>query len=179
MGTCVSVQKSPSDSAGRVRWSICFKDESEAFSKKANVTGQYLDGEAAGGKEVFFDSHAWLDSDCEDFFSTNGDNTPSLRSSPVHQLSHGDQKKKLSELFCESFGSDKVDGSTSFRDGSEQETATPPPTIVKMSKSTNEAMLQRRKSSSRGVGRCLPGLIRSLSCSDWKKRLSPAHVAQG
>ncbi|KAI7736169.1 hypothetical protein M8C21_015646 [Ambrosia artemisiifolia] len=36
-------------------------------------------------EEVFFDSQAWLDSDCEDeFMSVNGDFTPSRGNTPVH-----------------------------------------------------------------------------------------------
>lgn len=40
----------------------------------------------AGSKEeTFFDSRAWLDSDCEDdFYSVNGDFTPSRGNTPVH-----------------------------------------------------------------------------------------------
>ncbi|CAA7400592.1 unnamed protein product [Spirodela intermedia] len=42
---------------------------------------------AEGNGEIFFDSRAWLDSDCEDdFFSINGDFTPSQGSTPNHQL---------------------------------------------------------------------------------------------
>ncbi|XP_020245221.1 uncharacterized protein At3g27210-like, partial [Asparagus officinalis] len=38
--------------------------------------------------EIFFDSKAWLDSDCEDdFFSVNGDLTPSRGSTPKHYFS--------------------------------------------------------------------------------------------
>nr|ACU14404.1 unknown [Glycine max] len=36
-------------------------------------------------EEAFFDSKAWLDSDCEDdFYSVNGDFTPSRGTTPVH-----------------------------------------------------------------------------------------------
>nr|XP_043632298.1 uncharacterized protein At3g27210-like [Erigeron canadensis] len=38
-----------------------------------------------GSKEMFFDSQAWLDSDCEsDFMSVNGEFTPSRGNTPVH-----------------------------------------------------------------------------------------------
>lgn len=38
--------------------------------------------------EAFFDSQAWLESDCEDdFFSVNGDFTPSRGSTPSNQIS--------------------------------------------------------------------------------------------
>lgn len=38
--------------------------------------------------EIFFDSKAWMDSDCEDdFYSVNGDLTPSRGSTPKHHFS--------------------------------------------------------------------------------------------
>ncbi|KAG6525671.1 hypothetical protein ZIOFF_015637 [Zingiber officinale] len=74
--------------------------------------------------EVFFDSCAWLDSDCEDFFSVNGEFTPQ-GSTPIHQLSvpmtpreFSDSKsepsptgrKKLGELFRETSQVESEDG---------------------------------------------------------------------
>ncbi|GAV87818.1 hypothetical protein CFOL_v3_31244 [Cephalotus follicularis] len=77
--------------------------------------------------EMFFESHPWLESDCEDYFSVNGDLTPSRVSSPIHPNSYIDAppldktlfvdnapisipepspttiKKQLIELFRESF----------------------------------------------------------------------------
>uniref|UniRef100_A0A5B6Z0Q3 Uncharacterized protein n=1 Tax=Davidia involucrata TaxID=16924 RepID=A0A5B6Z0Q3_DAVIN len=83
-------------------------------------------------EETFFDSQPWLESDCEDdFFSVNGDFTPSRGSTPVHQSfsmgtlrvnnalledktpgskpepSPTEKKKKLSELFRESLRGDQ------------------------------------------------------------------------
>ncbi|KAK4544639.1 hypothetical protein RGQ29_032994 [Quercus rubra] len=41
-------------------------------------------------EEIFFDSQPWLESDCEDdFYSVNGDFTPSRGNTPVHHLSIG------------------------------------------------------------------------------------------
>ncbi|XP_022133665.1 uncharacterized protein At3g27210 isoform X2 [Momordica charantia] len=79
-------------------------------------------------EEAFFDSRAWLDSDCDDFFSVKGDFTPSCGSTPLHhrfpaetpRASGGDdqlptvkspplpakRRKKLVELFRESLGGD-------------------------------------------------------------------------
>ncbi|XP_050382646.1 uncharacterized protein At3g27210 isoform X2 [Argentina anserina] len=74
-----------------------------------------------GSKEdAFFDTKPWLDSDCEDdFYSVNGDFTPSRGNTPVHhKFSHVnktpipvsipapspiEKKKKLADLFRESF----------------------------------------------------------------------------
>lgn len=75
-------------------------------------------------EEAFFDSKAWIDSDCEDdFYSVNGDFTPSRGNTPIHHNfgtpsvnktsslnrtssspseSSPDKKKKLLELFKDS-----------------------------------------------------------------------------
>ncbi|KAK6928508.1 hypothetical protein RJ641_007099 [Dillenia turbinata] len=90
-------------------------------------------------EETFFDSRAWLDSDCEDdFYSVNGDFTPSRGSTPLHpsrgntplhegisvpqvnkalleektpkskpETSPTEKKKKLAELFQDSFGNEE------------------------------------------------------------------------
>ncbi|TXG56076.1 hypothetical protein EZV62_017389 [Acer yangbiense] len=87
-------------------------------------------------EDLFFDSQPWLDSDCEDYFSVNGDLTPSCGNTPIHhkscidatdqpekilyidsasncipelEPSSTDVKKQLIELFQESFR----DGATS------------------------------------------------------------------
>ncbi|KAF1885739.1 hypothetical protein Lal_00002638 [Lupinus albus] len=77
-------------------------------------------------EEAFFDSKAWLDSDCDDdFYSVNGEFTPSRGTTPVHhtfvipllnknpyenvvpcsvpELSQTRKKKTLLDLFRESF----------------------------------------------------------------------------
>ncbi|KAK9061672.1 hypothetical protein SSX86_018855 [Deinandra increscens subsp. villosa] len=59
-------------------------------------------------EETFFDSQAWLDSDCEsDFMSVNGEFTPSRGNTPVHRNFSAatppiKKSKRLSELFSES-----------------------------------------------------------------------------
>lgn len=85
-------------------------------------------------EEIFFDSQPWLESDCEDdFYSVNGDFTPSRGNTPVHHnLSIGtpriniarfvdrmpgslpessptDKKKKLAELFRENSNHENED----------------------------------------------------------------------
>ncbi|GLU21838.1 hypothetical protein SLE2022_379510 [Rubroshorea leprosula] len=76
-----------------------------------------------GKADFFFDSQPCLDSDCEDFFSVNGDPTPPQDDTPMHpersiensvhdkargvddEPSPNDMKKQLIELFSESFNS--------------------------------------------------------------------------
>ncbi|CAK9326184.1 unnamed protein product [Citrullus colocynthis] len=81
-------------------------------------------------EEAFFDSRAWLDSDCEDFFSVKGDFTPSCGNTPLHHRFPAEtprtskvgtdnepstfnspplstkRRKKLGDLFRESLGDD-------------------------------------------------------------------------
>ncbi|KHN10814.1 Hypothetical protein glysoja_027427 [Glycine soja] len=79
-----------------------------------------------GKEESFFDSKAWLDSDCDDdFYSVKGEFTPSRGSTPVHHIflnkttpsepcsvpepSPTTQKKKLLDLFRESVRENQSD----------------------------------------------------------------------
>lgn len=146
MGACVSVHKDP-DSTMKFRLSFGSKTDNlvipspvknkplvnvnypiaEGGLKSQRSTSQVQQPTAArdfGSKEdAFFDSQPWLDSDCDDdFFSVNGDFTPSRGSTPVHHnfsaglpridKAHFDDKtpgsvpqpslkKSLSELFQE------------------------------------------------------------------------------
>ncbi|THG22835.1 hypothetical protein TEA_023148 [Camellia sinensis var. sinensis] len=102
-----------------------------------NLSNWTLEMILRGSKgETFFDSQPWLESDCEDdFFSVNGDFTPSRGNTPVHQSSSAgtpqgnsaffddkttsskpspspspsptDGKKKLAELFRDSLKGDQ------------------------------------------------------------------------
>ncbi|GLT63559.1 hypothetical protein SLA2020_361170 [Shorea laevis] len=142
MGLCVSVQKSSEPSPTKVGLSFGSKTEKHTIppspvkEKQANSNFSVKSQSPStvkdfGSKEdTFFDSQAWLDSDCEDdFYSVNGDFTPSRGSTPVHHsFSRGTtpvhqalvsrtpspipepsptgEKKKLLELFKESIGED-------------------------------------------------------------------------
>ncbi|XP_022928326.1 uncharacterized protein At3g27210-like [Cucurbita moschata] len=110
MGSCVSIHRN-SDSALKFRLSIGsktnemvippspIKDNNALISGAGGAGG--VDGEGGVGgvfvksqrspsqlgskDEAFFDSRGWLDSDCEDdFYSVNGDFTPSRGNTPVH-----------------------------------------------------------------------------------------------
>ncbi|XP_039123562.1 uncharacterized protein At3g27210-like [Dioscorea cayenensis subsp. rotundata] len=86
---------------------------------------------ASSKEEIFFDSHAFLDSDCEDdFCSVNGDFTPSHSSTPIIQIGNAEKstedfigdsfpdskfkpsltskKKKLADLLQDSFYADQI-----------------------------------------------------------------------
>ncbi|XP_042463930.1 uncharacterized protein At3g27210-like [Zingiber officinale] len=133
MGACSSVDRD-ADPCIRYRLAVSYKGRRISVSWPAKE--KPLDGEKPVGgygpevpahvvkDEVFFDSCAWLDSDCEDFFSVNGEFTPQ-GSTPIHQLSvpmtpreFSDSKsepsptgrKKLGELFRETSQVESEDG---------------------------------------------------------------------
>ncbi|CAK7327379.1 unnamed protein product [Dovyalis caffra] len=91
-------------------------------------------------EDMFFDSYPWLESDCEDYLSVDGDFTPSCGTTPIHQGSYietppceeslyiigsarsipepspADMKKQLIELFRENISNDLADENPSFQD---------------------------------------------------------------
>lgn len=100
MGTCASIDKNP-ESAVRFRLVVGTKKvcapppggrglAAGGFDQKGRLadTSPGFRSPGFGSKdETFFDSRAWLESDCEDdFFSVNGDFTPSRGSTPNHQI---------------------------------------------------------------------------------------------
>nr|XP_009381331.1 PREDICTED: uncharacterized protein At3g27210 isoform X1 [Musa acuminata subsp. malaccensis]XP_009381332.1 PREDICTED: uncharacterized protein At3g27210 isoform X1 [Musa acuminata subsp. malaccensis]XP_018675090.1 PREDICTED: uncharacterized protein At3g27210 isoform X1 [Musa acuminata subsp. malaccensis] len=143
MGACVSVQGDPDSAA---RWRLGMASKAKRFFVPSPAKEKAMKGEnpvarfdlksqdfAGSKEEIFFDSRAWLDSDCEDdFFSVNGEFTPSRGSTPNHQLSSPlthqfdsrfvfekfsdfksepspTGKKKLSELLHETSDSEQID----------------------------------------------------------------------
>ncbi|XP_015894365.1 uncharacterized protein At3g27210 isoform X2 [Ziziphus jujuba] len=115
-----SSQENPGDSQ---RAEFCFKLQSSSMPQTTSI------GEPSSKDEMFFDSHPWIESDCEDYYSIN-DNTPSCNKTPnckisltgtpqlgksccadvslnsIHKNTPTDVKKQLIELFKESFSSD-------------------------------------------------------------------------
>lgn len=96
-------------------------DDKPHWSPSQSVTTLSVtdSGDNDGKEEAYFDSKAWLDSDCDDdFYSVKGEFTPSRGTTPVHHIflnktpssdpssvpepSPTTQKKKLLELFRES-----------------------------------------------------------------------------
>ncbi|XWS40601.1 hypothetical protein CRYUN_Cryun17cG0009800 [Craigia yunnanensis] len=144
MGSCVSVHKRSQESAMELGLSFGSKTDkliippspvkekpaaNGDFTLKSQSPSTFKD---LGSKdETFFDSRAYLDSDCEDdFFSVNGDFTPSRGNTPVHhsfsmvtprvnkatvegspgsvsETSPTGKKKKLIELFRERIREDQ------------------------------------------------------------------------
>ncbi|MBA0822548.1 hypothetical protein Goarm_019345 [Gossypium armourianum] len=145
MGSCASVHKSSQESAMKVGLSLGSKTDniiippSPVKDKSDAVNGDFTHNSHSfstfkdlGSKdETFFDSRAYLDSDCDDdFLSVSGDFTPSRGNTPVHHnsISNGvpkihkaidegspgscsevspGKKKKLVELFRDSVKEDQ------------------------------------------------------------------------
>ncbi|XXG50295.1 hypothetical protein AAC387_Pa02g4335 [Persea americana] len=150
MGACVSSHKRP-DSSMRMGFSVDSKPQSLLIPTPTNekpIKGENPNAEFDGSQsmksnvadpnigakdEAFFDSQAWLESDCEDdFISVNGDYIPSGSNSPNYQrntlgkpqlnevsfsdgLPHSkpessptDKKMRLSELLKESLQEEQV-----------------------------------------------------------------------
>ncbi|KAG5254397.1 transmembrane protein [Salix suchowensis] len=94
MGTCASVHNgSAPESAMKLGVSFSSKKdklvtpESPINDNKHSAANPPIKtfGDFGSKEESFFDSRAWIDSDCEDdFYSVNGDFTPSRGNTPVH-----------------------------------------------------------------------------------------------
>uniref|UniRef100_A0A1D1ZK60 Uncharacterized protein At3g27210 n=1 Tax=Anthurium amnicola TaxID=1678845 RepID=A0A1D1ZK60_9ARAE len=92
MGSCVSIHRDRPAMGARAGKAGAPNGEglpSSGFDPKSNQAGAIsgIRTPDFGSKdEIFFDSRAWLDSDCEDdFLSVNGDFTPSHGSTPNYQ----------------------------------------------------------------------------------------------
>jgi len=171
-------------------------------------------------EETFFDSQAWLESDCEDdFLSVNGDFTPSRGSTPVHhkfstgtpqlhkallqdqtpgfvlEPSPTEKKKKLAELFRDSFGGDqdvdsqlksinqnevnvKTEGTVATSDLS-QKLANGTPyvsgsnSVSSSERTPNGNHRHEKEKTVRSAQCCLPRLRSSGSFSERKRSLTP------
>ncbi|XP_078434030.1 uncharacterized protein At3g27210-like [Wolffia australiana] len=93
MGACMSVHKDP-ESVVRFRLGLGPKKYPPVPPEERGGDGGKTKNAAAAPPvwspnfgsskdEMFFDSHTWLESDCEDFYSVNGDFTPSRGNTPM------------------------------------------------------------------------------------------------
>ncbi|KAF3435217.1 hypothetical protein FNV43_RR22304 [Rhamnella rubrinervis] len=173
-------------------------------------------GDYGSKQEDFFDSQPWLESDCEDFYSVNGDFTPSRGNTPVHpgsavnetlvqdRFSGSDpgpspstKKKRLVDLFRESFGNDrefdnrmtvsevlangKNEGKQTRLDLPTRPVQGPPyasgtNSVCSSERTTNEDALTEREKPLRSVQCCLSSLVSCGNSIERKKKMSPAIV---
>ncbi|KAK9117518.1 hypothetical protein Sjap_016465 [Stephania japonica] len=94
MGSSVSIDRG-SESATKPRFSFRSKSKKSSsspiaqFGSRPNGSSFSRFSDVGSKDETFFDSRAWLDSDCdEDFVSVNGDFTPSRCSFSNHRNSY-------------------------------------------------------------------------------------------
>ncbi|KAG6489552.1 uncharacterized protein At3g27210-like [Zingiber officinale] len=98
MGVCTSIPKDSDASSMRYRLGLTSKAKRLFLPSPAKEKA--LDGanpvhgfgsqtpEFGSKNKIFFDTQAWFDSDCDDdFFSVNGEFTPSRGSTPIHPSS--------------------------------------------------------------------------------------------
>nr|DAD34281.1 TPA_asm: hypothetical protein HUJ06_004921 [Nelumbo nucifera] len=176
-------------------------------------------------EETFFDSQPWLESDCEDDFFSVNDFTPSRGSTPIHQSSFigtprlnkflfvdgavdskpepspTDKKKKLAELFRESFDNNDVlnnqniAGNQIMANGKPEPNSTnlvlPPKStngtpymcgansVCSSERTPNRDPKHEKEKLSRAAQCCLPSLVQNLSFNDKKKKLSPGRSGGG
>ncbi|XP_031403789.1 uncharacterized protein At3g27210-like isoform X2 [Punica granatum] len=159
-------------------------DSLALFTSSQTIHDPFPQMMMCGSKEdIFFDSRQWLDSDSEDdFFSVNGDFTPSHGNTPVHHsfavvrsnsliskrslkdktsksISNPLPKKKLGELLQET----RAEEETERRKFTEN---TGPTTVSGAPQYPHGIVAPERQKS----GRCLPNLELCRSFSGRKKR---------
>ncbi|KAE8706677.1 Myzus persicae-induced lipase 1 isoform 1 [Hibiscus syriacus] len=129
MGSCVSVHKSSQESAMKI--GLSFGSKTDNLIIPPSLVKEKPDAANGSEDESFFDSRAYLDLDCDDdFFSVNGDFTPSGGNTPLHHNSfsmeaprnykatedgspgsawetYPGKKKKLVELFRDNINEDQ------------------------------------------------------------------------
>lgn len=197
MGSCASHPKQDPESVTKLKPSGGSKTDNVVMPYKPPfANGDHLINDKFGSKEEnFFDSQAWLDSDCDDdFLSVNGEFTPSRGSTPVHnnfptgaprinktligntfsgaspEPSLTGRKPRLSDLFKDSLDDLNVD---------EQNTplsqkATPCSSGLQSSGITPNGNLKPDKEKSlRSMQCCLPNMLSSRSFNERKKKDEP------
>lgn len=237
MGNCASVRKKagpamkfscPIDSRGNcIHIESPVKGSSKVYgdhsmTEKLNSKPQSLSPKPSqasfhdmGNQEdMFFDSHPWIESDCEDYLSVDGDFTPSRGTTPIHQGSYietppreeslciitsarsiaepspADMKKQLIELFRENISSDLANNNQSFQDKvngkpiaaylSPKCTSRSPYQSAESSVRSSETTPHRDSKSGKdkpthSAHCCLPNVVRSMSFTERKRRLSHAY----
>ncbi|BFG16141.1 hypothetical protein CerSpe_024140 [Prunus speciosa] len=141
-----------------------------------------------GKEDMQFSPDPRLESDCEDFFSVNGDLTPSSTNTPIHQSSPikspaTDVKKQLIELFHESFNDEAGHQDLHYESEAESSIFPLPQTSANKTPYESVADIVFRsvaisnansepwtRKDTQFAQCCLPKLVRSLSFSERKKR---------
>ncbi|KAK8485276.1 hypothetical protein V6N13_123456 [Hibiscus sabdariffa] len=215
MGSCVSVHKSPQESA--MKLGISFQSKTDTLiippspvKDKPSANSHfapYSFRDFGSKEETFFDSQAYLESDCEDdFFSVNGDFTPSRGNTPVHhsfslgtprvnkasvdgspfsvsETSPTLKKKMLLELFRESVR--EIGDVNNLNTSSNQDRTNGTPyvsganSICSSEWTANGNSPMFKESPLKSMQRCLPSFVSCSSFNERKKKMSPAIAVNG
>ncbi|KAE8706285.1 triacylglycerol lipase 2-like [Hibiscus syriacus] len=214
MGSCVSVHRSPGESPMKLELSFQSKTDSllippspvkekpssnPHFALKSPYSFKYFGSK----EETFFDSGAYLESDCEDdFFSVNGDFTPSRGNTPVHhsfsvgtprvnkgtvdrspllvsETSPTGKKRKLLELFQESVrenGDDNNELNTSSNQDISNETphVSGANSLCSSERTPNGDKTTFKEKPFKSMQCCIPSFVSCSSFNGRKKKMSPA-----
>ncbi|KAI4385295.1 hypothetical protein MLD38_003339 [Melastoma candidum] len=187
MGVCASA---PNDHGSAIRLDFSAVRTTKADAKGVDSAG--LDAPRDDG-EVFFDSRAWLDSDCEDYFSVCEEATPSR--TPIHTSllieittnfipeTPSTPKKLLIDLLRESNNSNPANSDQALNHTQTAPGHANSPTnshdrtnnSVRSSEMTpNSKPLKQRSSQSSPC--CLPNLVRNLSFNERRKKMSNGNI---
>lgn len=199
MGSCVSTHQKPST----MKVQMLFESKNNNNHPIPIINGDLATAKSTsfldfGSKEeTFFDSQAWLDSDCDDdFMSVNGEFTPSRDNTPFHHnFSAGtnkppvstyqpspndpDKKMRLSDLFNDSqrgdYDSDfEENGEPAHNNGMNSKMQSPFVDGGEATPNGGNVLKSKRERFGRSVQNCFPSLLSSRSSStNGRKMMSP------
>uniref|UniRef100_A0A803PHM3 Uncharacterized protein n=1 Tax=Cannabis sativa TaxID=3483 RepID=A0A803PHM3_CANSA len=193
MGNCVPVLRIQDSSKSKclnhpiIQTSVSIESQHQKPEEDLSVKPQIASfPKQSSTEEMYFDSQAWLDSDCEDYFSVNGDITPTTSDTPqldksfhkdeakINSIPRTSQNKLLFELFRESFNSN--DGSHDYetKPSNSSNKSSSRLSVVNTTSSTVNHNNPKRRKTPQPVRCCIPNLVRSVSSNESKKTLSPS-----
>ncbi|KAF4378805.1 hypothetical protein F8388_006256 [Cannabis sativa] len=180
MGNCVPVLRIQDSSKSKclnhpiIQTSVSIESQHQKPEEDLSVKPQIASfPKQSSTEEMYFDSQAWLDSDCEDYFSVNGDKSFHKDEAKINSIPRTSQNKLLFELFRESFNSN--DGSHDYetKPSNSANKSSSRLSVVNTTSSTVNHNPKRRKTP-QPVRCCIPNLVRSVSSNESKKTLSPS-----
>lgn len=167
MGNCSSIHKSKRPLVPSPRKEKNANGNGREKSVKVVTNGfSSKTSEFDNKRETFFDSRAWLDSDCEDdYFSVDGDFTPSGSSTPNNQSS------SLSTAYNRSFSSEPLPTGRKKLADLFKEASRPNASHEKVetdqslnrANSTSRDLKKKHKADDKAAQCCLPNLSYSFS----------------
>ncbi|KAG6578372.1 hypothetical protein SDJN03_22820, partial [Cucurbita argyrosperma subsp. sororia] len=178
------------------------QDNADSVFKDISVVPHHHKTPSGSKEEAFFDSRAWLDSDCEDFFSVKGDFTPSRDNTPIHhrftagtprasQAGADDKpstfnssplptkrRKKLADLFRESLGDEASFAFLNHDDNRKTDEPCLPGTgsVCNSERTVGNGVDDKNMIGFESKFCCLPPLV---SRNSWRERKEELKVVNG